>query len=100
MQDLDEDVDENLKKIDENLAWLTQKIEDLKVINGNLLSPHTHAVNVIERHCKVIKKWKPPPPLSPSPLLSGLSPLSSKKICTPHVTQGFRLCIHTESSGL
>ena len=47
-----------LKDLDENLAWLTQKIEDLKGIKGNLLSPytHTHAVNVIELHCKVIKK--------------------------------------------
>ena len=51
---------ENLKDLDENLAWLTQKTEDPKAIKGTLLL-HTHTVNVIELHCKVIKKWQPPP---------------------------------------
>ena len=83
VQDLDEDVDENLKKIDENLAWLTQKIEDLKVINGNLLSPHTHAVNVIELHCKVIKKWKPLPPFLHHPSFQVYPPFLAKKFVPP-----------------
>ena len=39
VQDLDEKVDENLKDLDENLAWLTQKTEDLKDIKGTLLPP-------------------------------------------------------------
>ena len=44
VQDLDENVDENLKDLDENLASLTQKTEDPKGIKGTLLppSPHTH----------------------------------------------------------
>ena len=33
-QDLDENVDEILKDLDENLAWLTQKSEDSKGIKG------------------------------------------------------------------
>ena len=37
VQDLDENMDENLKDMDENLAWLTQKTEDLKGIKGTLL---------------------------------------------------------------
>ena len=41
VQDLDENVDENLKDLDENLAWLTQKTNDLKGIKGTLLPP-TH----------------------------------------------------------
>ena len=49
IQDLDENVDENLiKDLDENLAWLTQKIEDLKSNKENLTFPRTHIVNVIE----------------------------------------------------
>ena len=44
VQDLDENVDENLKNLDENLAWLIQKTENLKGIKGTLLPPtHTHA---------------------------------------------------------
>ena len=43
VQDLDENVDENLKDLDENLAWQTQKTEDLKGIKGTLLSPHTQS---------------------------------------------------------
>ena len=43
VQDLDENVDEDLKDLDENLAWLTQKTEDPKDIKGTLLSPHTHS---------------------------------------------------------
>ena len=39
--DLDENMDENLKYMDENLAWLTQNTEDPKGIKGTLLSPHT-----------------------------------------------------------
>ena len=87
VQDLDENVDENLKDLDENLAWLTQKTEDPKGIKGTLLPPpHTHTVNVIELNYKVIKKWQPlhfyinPPPPLP---FSGLLPLSSKAFCTP-----------------
>ena len=34
-------MDENLKYMDENLAWLTQNTEDPKGIKGTLLSPHT-----------------------------------------------------------
>ena len=34
VQDLDENVAENLKELDENPAWLTQKTEDP--------NPHTH----------------------------------------------------------
>ena len=57
-------MDENLKDLDENLAWLIQKTEDLKDIKGTLLSTHTHThththtqrVNVSELNCKVIKK--------------------------------------------
>ena len=42
IQDLDENVDENLKDLDGNLAWLTQKTEDPKTIKGTLLhSPLT-----------------------------------------------------------
>ena len=37
VQDLDENMDENLKDMDENLAWLTQKTEDLKGTKGTLL---------------------------------------------------------------
>ena len=33
----------NLEDLDENLAWLTQKIEDPKGIKGTLLSLHTHS---------------------------------------------------------
>ena len=39
VQDLDENEDENLKDLDEKLAWLTQKTEDPKGIKGTLLSP-------------------------------------------------------------
>ena len=42
VQDLDENMDENLKDLDENLAWLTQKTEDPKAIKGTLLL-HTHS---------------------------------------------------------
>ena len=61
-QDLDENVDEILKDLDENLAWLTQKSEDSKGIKGALRSSHTHThtVNVIELNCKVIKSGNPP----------------------------------------
>ena len=59
VQDLDENVDENLKDLEENLAWLTQKTEDPKGIKGTLLSPHTRS-NMIELHCKVIKCGNPP----------------------------------------
>ena len=52
VQDLDENVDENLKDLDENLAWLTQKTEDPKSNKGNLTPPPppppTHTVNLIE----------------------------------------------------
>ena len=62
LQNLDENVDGNFNKdLDENLAWLTQKTEDLKSNKGNLtFLPHT--VNVIELNCKIIKKVAPPPP--------------------------------------
>ena len=60
-------MDENLEDLYENLTWLTQKTEDPKGIKGTLLSPHTHTVNVIELHCKVIKKWQPPPPFQVYP---------------------------------
>ena len=63
VQDLDVDIDKNLKDLDENLAWLTQKTEDPKGIKQTLLSPHIHTVAVIELNCKVIKKWQPPSPL-------------------------------------
>ena len=45
VQDLDENVDENLKGLVENLPWLTQKTEDPKGIKGTLLHfpPHTHS---------------------------------------------------------
>ena len=82
-------MDNNLKDLDENLAWLTQKTVDLKGIKGTLLSPppppptHTHTVNVIDLNCKVIKKWQPPISTSTSPHFSGLSPLSGKKFCNP-----------------
>ena len=43
VQVLDENVNENLKDLDENLAWVTQKTEDPKGIKGILLpSTHTH----------------------------------------------------------
>ena len=42
VQDLDENVDENLKDLDENLAWLTQKTEDPKSNKGDL-TPPTHS---------------------------------------------------------
>ena len=54
VQDLDEKVDENLKDLDENLAWLTQKTEDLKDIKGTLLPPPTKWLN--------FKKVVPPRP--------------------------------------
>ena len=47
VQDLDENVDENLKDLDENLAWLTQKTEDPKS-NKEYLTFPPHTVNVIE----------------------------------------------------
>ena len=61
LQNLDENVDGNFNKdLDENLAWLTQKTEDLKSNKGNLtFLPHT--VNVTELNCKIIKKVAPPP---------------------------------------
>ena len=53
IQDLDENVDENLiKDLDENLAWLTQKIEDPKSNKENLSFLRTHKVNVIELNVK------------------------------------------------
>ena len=39
VQGLDENVDENLKDLDENLAQLTQKTEDPKSNKGNLTHP-------------------------------------------------------------
>ena len=79
VQDLDENVDEYLNKdLDENLAWQTQKTENPKSNKGNLTFP-THLVNVIELQSN--KKSGNPPSFSV------LSPLSSKKLCTPQVTQ-------------
>ena len=77
LQNLDENVDGNFNKdLDENLAWLTQKTEDLKSNKGNLtFLPHT--VNVIELNCKIIKKVAPPPPFS------GLSPPFLEKNLSP-----------------
>ena len=77
LQNLDENVDGNFNKdLDENLAWLTQKTEDLKSNKGNLtFLPHT--VNVIELNCKIIKKVAPPPPFS------GFSPPLLKKNLSP-----------------
>ena len=85
LQNLDENVDGNFNKdLDENLAWLTQKTEDLKSNKGNLtFLPHT--VNVIELNCKIIKNVAPPPPfsgLSPPFLEKNLSPTPP-----PQVTQ-------------
>ena len=80
---MDEYADENLKDLDENLAWLTQKTEDPKGIKGVLLSPLSHTVNVTELNCKIIKKVAIPPFLHQTP-----PPLSSKKFRTlPQVTQ-------------
>ena len=78
LQNLDENVDGNFNKdLDENLAWLTQKTEDLKSNKGNLtFLPHT--VNVIELNCKIIKKVAPPPPP-----FSGLSPPFLEKNLSP-----------------
>ena len=59
VQDLDENVDENLKDLDENLAWLTQKTEDPKSNKGNLTPPPTPPT-LIELNCKVIKKVATP----------------------------------------
>ena len=77
LQNLDENVDGNFNKdLDENLAWLTQKTEDLKSNKGNLtFLPHT--VNVIELNCKIIKNVAPPPPFS------GLSPPFLEKNFVP-----------------
>ena len=78
LQNLDENVDGNFNKdLDENLAWLTQKTEDLKSNKGNLtFLPHT--VNVIELNCKIINKGAPP-----SPPFSGLSPPFLEKNLSP-----------------
>ena len=83
VQDLDENVDENFKWescMANSKGWRSERYK------GNLTPPpHTHRVNVIELYCEVTKKWQPlhfyinPPP----PPFSGLSPLSSKKFCTP-----------------
>ena len=74
VQDLDDKLNENLDKdLDENLAWLTQKTEDLKSNKGNLTFP-PHTINVIELNCKVLNN---PPTFSDS------SPLSSKSILRP-----------------
>ena len=73
-----EDLDEN---VDENLASLTQKTEDLKINKDNLTLPRT--VNVIELNCKVVKKVATLHFYINSPF-SGLSPFSSKKFHTPH----------------
>ena len=80
VQDLNENVDENLKDLEENLTWLTQKTEDPKGINGTLLSRHAHTVNVIELNCKVAT----PPHFCINPSFSGLFPLalSCKAFCT------------------
>ena len=44
------------KDFNENLAWLTQKTEELKRNKGNFTFP-THGVNMMELlNCKVIKK--------------------------------------------
>ena len=52
--------------MNENLAWLTQKTEN---------------VNAIEQNCKVVKKVATAPFLhQPSPPFSGLSPLPSDSI--------------------
>ena len=46
-------MDENLiKNLDENLAWLTQKIEDPKSNKENLSFLRTRKVNVIELNVK------------------------------------------------
>ena len=67
LQDLDENVDGNLNKdLDENLAWLTQKNEDLKSNNGNLTFT-SHTVNVTELNIKIIKKVATPPFLHQPP---------------------------------
>ena len=56
VQDLDEKVDENLKDLDENLAWLTQKTEDLKDIKGTLLPPPPSD--------SILRRLYPPPPFN------------------------------------
>ena len=44
VQDLDENLDENLKDLDENHAWVPQMTEDPKGIKGTLLARlHTHS---------------------------------------------------------
>ena len=72
-------MDGNLNKdLDENLAWLTQKTEDLKSNKGNLTSrPHT--VNMIELNCKIIKKVATPPP----PLFQVYPPFLAKNVVHP-----------------
>ena len=57
---LDENVDENLKDLDENFAWLITKDGRSERFKANLTlpplptHPYTHRVNVIELNCKVI----------------------------------------------
>ena len=47
---MDENVDVNLKDLDENLAGLTQMTEDPKSIKGALLCPHTHTQTHTHTH--------------------------------------------------
>ena len=68
----------------QNLAWLTQKSEEPKSNKGNFTFP-SNTVNMIEPSSNK-KVATPPFPYQPPPLYRFI-PLSSKKFCTPQVTQ-------------
>ena len=97
--------------MDENLAWLTQKTEDLKSNKGNLTSP-PHTVNVIELNCKVIKKVATPPPPFPflhqPPLFRFIPPFLAKNFAPPYQMTQFLeawkvlppLCLNNKDGGV
>ena len=73
------------KDLDQNLAWLTQKTKEPKSNKENFTFL-SHTVNMIELQSNK-KVATPLFLLQPPPPFTGLSPLSSKKSCTPQVTQ-------------
>ena len=78
------------KYLDENLAWLTQKAEESKCVQGHFTHTHTHTHTQMQLNCEVMKKVATPH-FSINPPFSGLSPHSSKMFGTPlpQVTQFF-----------
>ena len=83
VQDLDENVDENLKDLDENLAWLAQKTEDPKGILHHFLHQPPLPFQVYPPF--LAKNVVPPPRKSDSIFGRSYSPPP------PHVATTFNL---------